>query len=104
MNYLRFQGQVIAVKPLRYSPAGIAVCEAVLQHQSTVEQASVPRQLNFEVDAIAMGDTAVLLSAVAEGQFLDIHGFIAPLRKSSSRLVLHIQSFQNHSATPNVLV
>ena len=95
---------MVVVKPLRYSPAGIAVCEIVLQHQSTVEQASVPRQLSFDIDAIAMGDTAVLLSSVAEGQFISIQGFIAPLRKSSSRLVLHIQSFQNQAATPSMLV
>lgn len=104
MNHLRFQGQVVLVKPLRYSPAGIAVCETVLQHDSTVEQATVPRQLSFEVDAVAMGDTAVLLSSVTVGQFLDIKGFIAPLRKSSSRLILHIQSFQSQNAIPKVLV
>jgi len=104
VNHLRFQGWVVSVNPLRYSPAGVAVCEIVLQHDSTVQQASLPRQLSFEVDAIAMGDTAVLLSSLEIGQFIDIHGFIAPLRKSSSRLILHIQSFQTPNAAPNVLV
>ncbi|MEZ2721756.1 primosomal replication protein N [Paenalcaligenes hominis] len=104
MNYLRFQGWVVSISPLRYSPAGVAVCELVLQHDSTVEQASVPRQLSFETDAIAMGDTAVLVSSLEIGQLLEIQGFIAPLRKSSSRLILHIQSFQTPNATPNVLV
>ncbi|WP_269900127.1 primosomal replication protein N [Paenalcaligenes faecalis] len=104
MNHLRFQGLVLTTKPLRYTPAGIAVCEIVLQHQSTVDQATIQRQLSFEIDAVAMGETANWLSSVSVGDTLDIQGFIAPLRQSSTRLVLHIQSFQNGNATPAALV
>lgn len=106
MNYLRIQGLVLNSQPIRYTPAGIAVIELVLQHQSVVEQAQVQRQLSFEIDAIAMGDAAYALSAVTIGDALEIEGFIAPLRKSSSRLVLHIQTFQNYNAptSPAALV
>lgn len=106
MNNLRFQGQVLSTQPVRYTPAGIAVCEIVLQHQSVVEQAQIQRQLSFEINAIAMGDTADELSQVPVGSMLAIQGFIAPLRKSSTRLVLHVQAFQNYhaSSSPTVLV
>lgn len=106
MNQLRFQGQVLNLQPMRHTPAGIAVCELSLQHQSVVEQAQVQRHLDFEIDAVAMGDTAYRLSSVSIGDMLDIQGFIAPLRKSSSRLVLHIQTFKNRNgpASPTVLV
>ena len=104
MNNLRLTAQVVVVKPLRYTPAGVAVCEAVLQHQATVEQAHVQRQLNFELDAIAMGDAAQALQATQIGQSLLIQGFIAPLRKSSGRLVVHIQQLQHPSTSPTVLV
>lgn len=106
MNNLRFQGLVLSAQPIRYTPAGIAVIELELQHQSVVEQAQVQRQLSFDIHAIAMGDVAYALSAVAIGDALDIEGFVAPLRKSSSRLVLHIQKFQNHnvSTSPAALV
>lgn len=106
MNHLRLQGLVLSTQPIRYTPAGIAVLELELQHQSVVEQAQVQRQLNFDIPAIAIGDVAYALSAVAVGDTLAIDGFIAPLRKSSSRLVLHIQTFQNHNAptSPAALV
>ncbi|GAA5087993.1 primosomal replication protein N [Paenalcaligenes hermetiae] len=104
MNDLHIQGQVLQAQPLRYTPAGIAVCEITLQHQSVVEQAAIQRQLDFSVEAIAMGDVANYLAAVPIGSFLQIQGFIAPLRKSSSRLVLHIQEFQNLNAPPSALV
>lgn len=95
---------MLLTKPLRYTPAGVAVAEVVLQHQSVVNQAGVERQLSFDIDAVAMGDTAHWLSSVAVGDTLDIQGFIAPLRKSSTRLVLHIQMFENQNAAPVVLV
>ena len=95
MNQLTLHGLVLSTKPVRYTPAGIAVVELALQHQSVVEQAQAQRQLNFEIDAMAMGEVAYALTAVAVGDVLLINGFIAPLRQSSSRLVLHIQSFQN---------
>lgn len=104
VNTISFQGQVLALKPLRYTPAGIAVSELTLQHQSVVEQAGIQRQLSFEIDAIAMGDVATLISSVSEGSFLSMVGFLAPLHKSSSRLVLHVQRFQNQSAPPTALV
>lgn len=69
--------------------------ELALQHQSVVEQAQAQRQLNFEIDAMAMGEVAYALTTVAVGDVLLINGFIAPLRQSSNRLVLHIQSFEN---------
>ena len=106
MNHLRIQGLVLSAQPIRYTPAGIAVIELVLQHQSVVEQAQIQRQLSFDLDAIAMGEVAYALSAVAIGDVLEINGFIAPLRKSSSRLVLHIQTFQNYNVptSPAALV
>lgn len=89
---------------MRHTPAGVAVCELVLQHQSVVEQANVQRQLSFEIDAIAMGDIAYMISSISVGSLLEIHGFIAPLRKSSTRLVLHIQTFQNYNAVSSSAV
>ena len=53
MNHLRFRGLVLSTQPIRHTPAGIAVIELVLQHQSVVEQAQVQRQLSFEIDAVA---------------------------------------------------
>ena len=92
MNQVNLTAQVVEAKPVRYTPAGLPVLDLVLQHESSVTQANQSRQVGFNINAVAIGDTAHLLSDLSLGSLLEIKGFLAPSRKGSSRLVLHIQS------------
>lgn len=93
MNQLKINGTVLEVNPIRYTPAGIAILELTLEHESIVQQASInqQRQVQLNLSVVAMGDMALLLSDLTLGTQLQVSGFLAPARKNSSKLVLHIQ-------------
>jgi primosomal replication protein N len=78
---------------VRYSPAGIPVLECLLDHRSTQLEAGLPRLVEFEVRALALGGIVTELERVAPGTGLDVEGFLAPSRKGSKTLLLHITGF-----------
>lgn len=71
----------------------MAVLNAGLQHEATVAEAGIERQLAFELEAIALGDAATRLERTALGTELELSGFLAPHSKRSRNLVLHITEF-----------
>lgn len=91
MNQLALTAIVIELKPLRYTPAGVPAIEMQLEHESEVLQAGIQRRISMTVPALALGDIALLLADTPLGASLSIEGFLAPTRKGSSKLVVHIQ-------------
>lgn len=91
MNQLALTATVTEIKPLRYTPAGVPALEMQLEHESEVQQAGMPRRISLAVQAVALGDVALMLTDTPLGASLEIEGFIAPTRKGSSKLVVHIQ-------------
>lgn len=89
MNRWRVTGLVVNKAPLRYTPAGLAVVEFSLDHEEVVDQAGLPRQIEFEVPVLVMGDLAQMWQTVTLNQALEVEGFLAPLRKGSPRWRLH---------------
>lgn len=75
---------------LRYSPAGVPVMQCLLEHRSSQLEAEVSRQVQFEIKAVALGTMAAELEAIDPGTELAVRGFLAPLRKGSRTLLLHI--------------
>lgn len=91
VNQFSLTAQVLEVQPLRHTPAGQAVLEMRLEHESEVVEAGVARRVSLTLPAVAIGDIALLLADTTLGTPLSIKGFLAPRRKGSDRLVLHIQ-------------
>ncbi|MGB6105161.1 MAG: primosomal replication protein N [Pusillimonas sp.] len=91
MNQLVLTATAIEVKPLRYTPAGLPAVEITLSHESEVQEAGHMRRIELVLPAVALGDIALLLADTPLGAFLSIQGFIAPSRKGSNKVVLHIQ-------------
>lgn len=91
MNRLDIQGQITEISPLRYTPAGVAVLEILLEHESEVIEAGQPRRLMFSVPVILMGDMARMHANTKLGTVLQVSGFMAPVRKDSPRFRLHAQ-------------
>jgi len=71
----------------------MAVLQAGLRHQAAVAEAGIERQLDFELDAIALGDAALRLGREPLGTDVEIDGFLAPRSKRSRSLILHITEF-----------
>jgi primosomal replication protein N len=77
----------------RFTPAGLRVQELGFQFTGNVVEAGFERQLDFEFDAIAVGDVAGRLAEVALGTDLALSGFFAPVSKRAKRLRLHITDY-----------
>jgi primosomal replication protein N len=93
-NRVRLRARLVALGDLRYTPAGVAVQQARLQHRSTVAEAGLERQLDFELDAVAVGETAGRLGRQGLGTEFEVDGFLAPRSRRSRTLVLHIDEFK----------
>ena len=91
MNRLALTAQVLECGPLRHTPAGVPVLEMQLVHVSEVIEAGMPRRVELTLAAVALGDQARMLAPTQLGAFLELEGFLAPVRKSASRVALHIQ-------------
>jgi primosomal replication protein N len=91
VNQVVLTAVALEVKPLRYTPAGLPAIEMVLNHESEVLEAGAMRRVEMVLPAIALGDIALLLADTPMGAPLSIEGFLAPSRKGSNKLVLHIQ-------------
>ena len=83
---------------LRFTPAGLPVLAVGLQHASQRAEAGITRQLEFALDAVALGEAARRLDRVALGSELDLEGFIAPRSRRSTRVVAHIVEFRVRAA------
>jgi primosomal replication protein N len=77
----------------RYTPAGLQVRELGFQFTGSVVEAGFERQLDYEFDAIAVGDVAGRLAQVALGTDLVLNGFLAPTSRRSKRIRLHITEY-----------
>ena len=69
------------------------VLECLLEHRSTQLEAQVPREVEFEIRALALGSIVKELARVDPGTALAVKGFLAPSRKGSKTLLLHITGF-----------
>ena len=93
MNRVLLNATLIERTALRYTPAGVAVIEAQLQHQSDTVEAGVNRRLEFPFGAIALGGIAKQLANESLGSELSLSGFLAPRSRRSARLLVHVQQY-----------
>jgi primosomal replication protein N len=96
-NSMTLQAVLAAVQTLRYTPGGVAMIDAVLSHQSTQTEAGHERRVEFEMPARFADIAAEKLSRTALGSTLQVCGFLAPRRRGSRSLLLHVTQFQSGS-------
>ncbi len=102
-NHVELSGVIIERGALRYTPAGVAMLDARLAHQSETIEAGRSRQLEFEVTVKFAGALATRADQLALGQTVLASGFLASRRRQSRSLVLHITAFSPSAqlADPN---
>ena len=79
---------------LRYTPAGIPALNFRIAHQSTQEEAGVPRQVECEMACVALGATAQLLAGAKPGDGVKLSGFLAAKSLKSRTPVLHVDTIE----------
>jgi len=88
VNRLVISGALVQVDPLRYSPAGVPIAEAVIHHRSSQTVATQARQVECELMVQASGLLATQLSQLATGTQVRLEGALNRRSVNSRQLVL----------------
>ncbi len=89
MNRLVLSAQLVQRAALRYTPAGLPALNLVLEHRSEVSQEGQPRKVSLEIKALAIGQMAGVMGAMALGSETRFAGFLANARNGRG-LLFHI--------------
>jgi primosomal replication protein N len=88
-NEIALTGELTAVEPLRYTPAGIPLLGFKLMHRSRQTEAGLKRQVECEMGGIAMAEVAVAMARWKPGQAVKVSGFLNRKNRMSAQLILH---------------
>ncbi|TAL52345.1 primosomal replication protein N [Pandoraea sp.] len=94
MNRLQLEASVVEMGPLRYTPAGIPAVECTLTHAGSALEAGTPRQIEFNISAVALGEIVERVMTLGLGQPVRLSGFLARKYRNSRTLVFHITALQ----------
>ncbi len=92
-NRVQLSGTLTEREALRYTPAGVAMLGARLSHRSETTEAGHPRQLEFDVALRFAGAVAARADRLQLGESISVDGFLAPRRRQSKSLVVHVTEF-----------
>jgi primosomal replication protein N len=93
VNQFQFVATIAEREAMRYTPAGIPIVSAKLQHGSQQVEAGVQRQVEFEIAAIAAGEISGRFSQAELGTAFRFTGFLTRKNRNSKSLVFHITDF-----------
>jgi len=93
VNQLQVIASLAERDVLRYTPAGIPIVTARLQHQSEQMEAGINRQVEFEIAAMAAGEISGRLNKASLGGMFRFSGFLARRNRNSKSVVFHIIDF-----------
>ena len=85
-------GEIIKLAELRCTPAGVAVVEFSVHHQSNQLNAGIPRQVTCDVSAIAFEQIAMMIVKLEIGHRVKLTGFLAKKSQLSQQLILHVNN------------
>jgi primosomal replication protein N len=93
MNRLVLSATLVERKAPRYTPAGLPALDLSVKHESTVTEDGQPRQVSFEIKAVALGAVTRQLAPLEMGCPLMLGGFITSTRNGRG-LLFHITSVE----------
>ena len=94
MNRTLLSASVAEQGALRHTPAGLPVLDVWLEHESQLEEAGQMRRVRARLRSIAIGSVAERLVRQQMGTEWRFEGFLAGSGAQASRVVFHIQDFQ----------
>ena len=93
-NRVELEGRVEAVEPMRMSPAGVASVRFTVRHESTREEASVPRKVEVAMSMVALGPMAAAAKRLETGVQVRVEGFLARASLKSEWPVVHVEKLK----------
>jgi len=101
INAVALSGELAAIEPLRHTPAGIPLLNFKLAHKSRQIEAGYKRQVECEMNGVAMAEVAVEMSRFGVGQQVRLSGFLNRKNRMSTQLILHVTQAQLLKETSN---
>jgi primosomal replication protein N len=89
MNRVVLQATLVQRQAMRYTPAGLPALDLSLAHSSTVSEDGQPRQVSFEMRAVAIGGVTRSLQPLPLGSTGRFGGFLTSQRNGRG-LLFHI--------------
>ncbi|MBK6631962.1 MAG: primosomal replication protein N [Betaproteobacteria bacterium] len=90
-NELTISGCIIELAQLRHTPAGVPVLNFRIAHASEQIEAGLPRKVECELQAVSLGQAAILLRGAKPGDGVRLTGFLAAKSAQSKQPVLHVE-------------
>jgi primosomal replication protein N len=88
-NAVTLAGTLAQAEPLRHTPAGLPLLQFRLAHRSVQIEAGFKRQVECEINCVALGELATALSRERTGTGISVTGFLNRKNRLSAQLVLH---------------
>lgn len=93
-NSFQIDGVLTEIGQMRYSPGGVPVLAGRIEHRSKQMEAGFPRDVELELQVVAIGDKAKMLAVARLGSAARLTGFIAAKSLRSRAPVLHIDTIE----------
>ena len=77
-----------------HTPAGVPLLNFRLAHKSQQMEAGYKRQVDCELNGIAIGEVAVTMSRIQPGSAVNVEGFLNRKNRMSAQLILHVTKAQ----------
>ena len=93
-NSFEIEGVLVEIGQMRYSPGGVPVLAGRIEHRSRQTEAGLPRNVELELQVVAVGDKAKMLAVARLGSAARLTGFLAAKSLRSRTPVLHIDTIE----------
>ncbi len=93
-NEVRLGGSLIERSVLRYTPGGTPAVSFRLRHESEQIESDLPRKVECELQAVALGRPGQLIAAANLGCAVKLTGFLAAKGQRSKTPVLHVTTIE----------
>jgi primosomal replication protein N len=93
-NTVALSGELSGIEPLRYTPAGIPLLHFRIVHRSRQVEAGIERQVECELQGVALGEVAVAMARFGPGQRVRVSGFLDRKNRMSVQPILHTTEAQ----------
>ena len=85
-------GEIIKLAELRYTPAGVAIVEFNIRHQSNQFNVGISRQVTCDISAIAIDQIAMMMIKHKIGHKVKLTGFLTKKSQMNHQLILHVNN------------
>jgi primosomal replication protein N len=93
-NFVDVAGVLSQIDAVRYTPAGVALLNAEIEHQSEQVEVGMKRKIEQSFRCRFSGPLALQAGQLALGRKIRVTGFLASAKRGSNSLIVHVQNLE----------